>query len=147
MEADSAEATAAGASDVQSNASMPDDVLVPVLAYPDVQEAVDELGRVFGFRLRWMVGDHRAQLAVGDSAAIAVIVGERAASADHIMVRVDDAEAHRGLAEAAGCRVSPLEEYPYGERQYTAVDFSGRSWVFTESVTDVDPRAWGAETA
>lgn len=132
---------------MQSNASMPDDVLIPVLAYPDVGRAVDELGRVFGFRLRWRIGDHRAQLAVGPTAAIAVIAGERAVSADHVMVRVDDAEAHRAIAEAAGCRVSPLEEYPYGERQYTAVDFSGRSWVFTESMVDVDPAEWGADTA
>jgi hypothetical protein len=42
-----------------------------VLAYPSVAEAVDWLEKASGFSRRWIMGDHRAQVAVGESAAIA----------------------------------------------------------------------------
>jgi hypothetical protein len=47
---------------------------------------------VFGWQVRWAVGNHRAQLAIGDSAAIAVVQGEISAgsSIDHVTVRVAD---------------------------------------------------------
>lgn len=127
-----------------ANRSMPQDVLIPVLAYPDVPEAVERLGAAFGFTLRWRAGAHRAQLAVGDTAAVAIVQGEPTAGGDHVMVRVADLRALRDRAIAAGTEASRIEEFPYGERQCTCVDFSGRSWVFTESVADVDPRDWGA---
>jgi uncharacterized glyoxalase superfamily protein PhnB len=129
---------------VLENRSMPADVLVPVLSYPSVGEAVEWLTRAFGFTLRWQVGDHRAQLGVGESAAIAIAVGEATQSADHVMVRVEDVDAHRERAESAGAEVGEVGEFPFGERQYTAVDFSGRQWVFTQTVADVDPAVWGA---
>lgn len=62
------------------------------------------------------------------------------------MVRVEDLPAHRLRAAAARATVGDLAEYPFGERQYTAVDFAGRAWVFTETVADVDPTDWGAST-
>jgi hypothetical protein len=52
---------------MQRNRTMPDDVLVPVLAYPSVTEAVAWLTRAFGFTLRWQIEEHRAQLGVGES--------------------------------------------------------------------------------
>lgn len=60
---------------MQRNRTMPDDVLVPVLAYPSVTEAVAWLTRAFGFTLRWQIEEHRAQLGVGESAAIAITQG------------------------------------------------------------------------
>lgn len=129
---------------MRENRSMPRDVLVPVLAYPDVEEAVVRLGQAFGFTLRWAVGAHRAQLAVGETAAIAIVQGQASQGADHVMVRVDDVRALRERALSAGVEASAIDEFPYGERQCTCVDFSGRTWVFTESVADVDPREWGA---
>lgn len=63
------------------------------------------------------------------------------------MVRVDDVDAHRRRATAAGATVSEAADFPYGERQYTATDFSGRTWVFTQTRTDVDPAEWGATTS
>lgn len=127
-----------------ANRSMPQDVLIPVLAYPDVGEAVARLGDAFGFAVRWRAGGHRAQLAVGDTSAIAIVQGDRPDGADHVMVRVADVAALRERALAAGAQASAVDEFPYGERQCTCVDFSGRTWVFTESVADVDPREWGA---
>lgn len=72
-----------------TNRSMPDDVLIPVLAYPDVPEAIAWLEKAFGFRRRWATED-RAQVAVGESAAITLIAGPPpSSSTDLVMVRVD----------------------------------------------------------
>ena len=130
-----------------TNRSMPDDVLVPVLGYPDVGEAVTRLGETFGFRLRWQVGAHRAQLAVGDRAAVAIVEGSAAGGADHVMVRVDDVDASVERARAAGAEiVAEPEEFFYGERQATVRDWSGRVWVLTQSVADVEPSDWATVT-
>ena len=123
---------------------MPRSVLIPVLGYPSVSEAVAWLTTAFGFELRWQAGEHRAQVAVGPDAAIAIIVGDVSASHDHVMVRIENIDTHRARAADAGARVGPLGDFPYGERQYTAVDFAGRSWVFTQSIADVAPQEWGA---
>jgi uncharacterized glyoxalase superfamily protein PhnB len=62
------------------------------------------------------------------------------------MVRVDDADRHRAHAEQHGARiVNPPTDYPYGERQYTAVDPGGHLWTFSQTIADVDPRDWGGE--
>ncbi len=123
---------------------MPSGVLIPVISYPSVSEAVAWLDSAFGFELRWQVGEHRAQVAVTPDAAIAIVAGTVIATTDHVMVRVEGIESHRTRAEDAGAHVGPIGEFPYGERQYTAVDFAGRTWVFTQSVADVDPYEWGA---
>jgi uncharacterized glyoxalase superfamily protein PhnB len=39
----------------------------------------------------------------------------------------------------------PPVDYPYGERQYSAVDPGGHVWTFSESIADVDPASWGGE--
>ena len=128
------------------NRSMPDDVLIPVLTYPSVSDAVAWLTAAFGFGLRWQIGAHRAQLAIGPTAAIAIVAGDVTHGGDHVMIRVADIEAHRARAEAAGALVSEVEAHPYGERQYTATDLAGRTWVFSESIADVAPGEWGATT-
>jgi uncharacterized glyoxalase superfamily protein PhnB len=123
---------------------MPGEVLIPVLAYRDVGEAIEWLTASFGFGERWRVGDHRAQLAVGPDAAIALIKGNAAQGDDHVMVRVEDVDEHHASSLARGVEVVAAPAgYPYGERQYTARDFSGRTWVFTQSVADVAPEEWG----
>jgi uncharacterized glyoxalase superfamily protein PhnB len=131
------------------NRSMPQDVLIPVLGYPSVTEAVGWLTGAFGFTLRWRIGTHRAQLGVGATAAIAVTEDgpARPSGADHVVVRVPDAAAHRDRAVRYGASCSELEDFPYGERQYTAIDLAGRRWVFSQSLRDVAPQDWGATTA
>lgn len=127
-----------------TNRSMPDDVLIPVLAYPDVPEAIAWLEEAFGFRRRW-AADDRAQVAVSNAAAITLISGPPpSSSTDLVMVRVEDLDAHRARAEAAGARVGLPGTFPIGERQYAARDLAGRAWVFTESIADVAPAEWGA---
>ncbi len=60
------------------------------------------------------------------------------------MVRVEDAKAHCEHARAHGAHIlMDPTDFEYGERQYTAEDFAGHQWVFTESLADVDPKDWG----
>jgi uncharacterized glyoxalase superfamily protein PhnB len=135
---------------------MPRCTVIPELAYPDVGEAVEWLCDAFGFTLRIGIGDHRAQLNVGDGAVVlteqrrdsAGPVGSRAPRreelAHSVMVRVDDVDRHHERAKQRGARIArPPADYPYGERQYTAEDFAGRRWTFSQSIADVAPEEWG----
>jgi uncharacterized glyoxalase superfamily protein PhnB len=63
-------------------------------------------------------------------------------------VRVEDVDSHFEHARDFGARIlSPPTDYPFGERQYTAEDLAGHRWTFSESVSDVDPKDWGATVA
>ena len=125
------------------NRSVPDASVIPVLAYPDVAEATRWLCDAFGLRLRLRIGEHRAQLVYGDGAVVATQGGEPGGG-HSLLVRVEDADAHHDRAAAQGARiVSPPTDYPYGERQYTAVDLGGHHWTFSQSLADVDPADWG----
>ncbi len=141
------------------NRSMPPSVVIPVLAYPDVRQAVDWLCRAFGFVERLRIADHRAQLSIG--AGSIVVTGQRVdpgasseasdprpmpagASSHSVMVRVADVDNHHARARQSGARIiSPPTDYPYGERQYTAEDIGGHRWTFSQTIADVDPKAWG----
>ena len=126
---------------MKPNRSIPDASVIPELPFPDVREGAEWLCRAFGFRERLQIGDHRAQLVYGDGAVV-VIQGE--AGQSHVMVRVEDADAHRAQAEAAGAKIlSEPADHPYGERQYAAEDPAGHIWKFSESIADVDPADWG----
>ncbi len=137
---------------MRANRSMPQDALIPVLGYPDVAQAVDWLCAAFGFDLRWRIEDHRAQLAVGSGAiAIRKVSGALGETSripdDYVMVRVADADSHCDRARAHGAQiVEEPSDHRYGERQYAALDFTGRRWVFSESIADVAPAEWGAIT-
>jgi uncharacterized glyoxalase superfamily protein PhnB len=135
------------------NRSIPDATVIPVLVYPDVAAAVDWLCEAFGFAERLRIGDHRAQLTMR-AGALVVAQGDFDASAGDrpgghsTMVRVEDADAHRARAEAHGARITmEPTTFPFGERQYGAVDFAGHAWTFTQSVADVDPADWGGVLA
>lgn len=129
------------------NRSMPTAVVIPELAYPDVREAVVWLCRVFGFSERLQIGNHRAQLVFGDGAVIVTAVTAESADLTHaVMVRVADVDSHYEHARQQGAPIGqPPTDYPYGERQYTAVDFYGRRWTFSQTIADVDPAIWGGQ--
>jgi uncharacterized glyoxalase superfamily protein PhnB len=130
---------------MRPNRSVPASSVIPVLAYRDVVAASDWLCDAFGFRERLRVGDHRAQLVYGNGAVI-VTQGESPPASVH--VRVEDAVAHEERARARGARItSEPADYPYGERQYTAVDPGGHRWTFSQSIADVDPEWWGGTPA
>jgi uncharacterized glyoxalase superfamily protein PhnB len=132
-----------------ANRSIPRCTVIPELAYPDIGEAIDWLCDVFGFTLRLRIGDHRAQLNVGDGAIILTELGRVDSPggpdlAHAVMVRVEDVSSHQEHAKLRGARIlRPATDYPYGERQYTAEDLGGHRWTFSQSVTDVAPEDWG----
>lgn len=131
---------------MRSNRSMPDAAVIPVLTYRDVRAAVAWLERAFGFRERLSIGEHRSQLTWADAAVVVASAGPDAPgpAAHSVMVRVNDIDAHCARARASGARiVNEPTTYPYGERQYSAVDPGGHAWTFSESVEDVDPATWG----
>lgn len=136
---------------MRPNRSIPSAVVIPVLIYPDVREAVSWLSEAFGFVERVRIGeDHRSQLSFGDGA---VIIGDvrnerrppRAGEVTHsVMVRVDDVDAHCERARAHGARIlMEPTDFEYGERQYAAEDPAGHHWTFSETIADVAPEAWG----
>jgi len=131
---------------LKTNRSMPRNALIPVLDYPDVPAAVAWLRKAFGFQERLRIGVHRAQL---DAAGEGLVVMQGAPTmADRsrfaVMVRVEDIESHHRRSREAGARVvGPPTSYPYGERQYTVVDPWEHVWVFSETIADSDPAAWG----
>jgi len=133
------------------NRSIPRSTVIPVLIYPDVREAVDWLGRAFGFVERVRIGEnHRAQLSFGEGA---VIVGDvrnerrppRPGEVTHsVMVRVDDVHAHCRRAREHGAHIlMEATDFEYGERQYAVEDPAGHQWTFSETLADVAPEEWG----
>src|SRR5436309_9489006 len=97
---------------MKPNRSIRSAVVIPVLIYPDVREAVAWLTEAFGFAERVRIGEnHRSQLRFGDGA---VIVGDvrgerrppRPGEVTHtVLVRVGDARRHCERAQAHGARI------------------------------------------
>ncbi|MCI0713395.1 MAG: VOC family protein [Chloroflexi bacterium] len=132
--------------DGQSNPSMPPGIIIPVLAYPDINRAVKWLCETFGFKERLRIGNHRVQLTFGD-ASVVVIGGASQTVPDgtscELMVVVADVDGHYAHVKESGANiVNPPETYPFGERQYTVEDLAGRHWTFTQSVANVAPEEW-----
>ena len=136
-----------------TNRSMPDCVVIPVLAYADVGEAIIWLCDTFGFTVRLRIGQHRAQLVYGRGAM--VVTQGLALKADvadlptdavtHSMIlRVPDLDGHYAHAVSRRAQIIQLPQtFPYGEKQYTAEDLGGHLWTFSQTVTDTDPESWG----
>ena len=139
---------------MKRNRSIPAPVVIPVLIYPDVREAVAWLTSAFGFAERVRIGEaHRSQMRAGEGAVIAADARSdrqppRPGEATHqVVVRVEDVDAHCERARAHGASIlSEPQTYEYGERQYTAADPAGHQWVFSQTVADVAPEEWGGET-
>jgi uncharacterized glyoxalase superfamily protein PhnB len=139
---------------VKPNRSIPSAVVIPVLIYPDVREAVAWLTAAFGFEERLKIGEnHRSQMSVGDGGAVIIgdVRGDRVPprpgeSTHSVMVRVEDANAHCARAREHGARIL-LEptDFEYGERQYAAADLADHRWTFSETLEDVHPDTWGGE--
>jgi uncharacterized glyoxalase superfamily protein PhnB len=130
-----------------TNRSMPPGSVIPELPYADVAAAARWLCAAFGFRERLRIGTHRIQLRVGDGSMVVVErSADGATTTSRVMVRVADVDAHHAQAVAAGATVvSAPTTYPFGERQYSAVDVGGHRWTFSQSVADIDPASWGGE--
>ncbi|HEY2770831.1 MAG TPA: VOC family protein [Solirubrobacteraceae bacterium] len=130
----------------RSNRTMPPATVIPQLVYDDVGAAVEWLCATFGFAERWHVGDHRAQLTLGNSTI--VVTEPRTSQAlpgpQSLLVRVDDVDAHHARTVAAGATViAEPRDHAYGERQYAVEDPGGHHWGFSQSIADVAPEDWG----
>ena len=65
-------------------------------------------------------------------------------SAHSVLVRVENVDHHYEKPLAEGVRIiRPPQTYPFGERQYTAEDFGGHVWTFSQTIDDIDPASWG----
>jgi len=128
---------------------MPACSIIPVLAYEDVNKTIDWLCNTFGFKERWRVGNHRAQLSFGEGAiAISSQRLDQEPVGQSLMLRVDDVDAHYQHVLSCGVQVAhPPADFPYGERQYSVTDIGGHHWTFSQSIADLAPEDWGGVTA
>jgi uncharacterized glyoxalase superfamily protein PhnB len=139
-----------------ANRSAPAAAVVPIVIYSDVAKAIDWLCRAFGFgeRLRAPGRDgviNHAQLNAGDGA---IIIGRAGGPFkamrpgelhQYVLVEVANVDAHFERARRFGVEVlEPPQDMPFGVRQYTAADFEGHWWTFSQNIADVHPSAWGA---
>jgi uncharacterized glyoxalase superfamily protein PhnB len=125
------------------NRSIPECSVIPELPCNDIKQMTDWYARAFGFTLRLGIGDHRAQLNVGEGAVVLIERGASTATCS-VLVRVEDAQRHHDRAKKNGAEiVRASQDHPYGERQYTAVDPEGHRWTFSQSIVDVAPEEWG----
>ncbi len=129
-----------------ANRSMPSCTVIPELVYDDVTAAVRWLVETFGFSVRWVAGDHRAQLSLGDSTIVVTEprTSKALAGPQSLMVRVPDAATHLVHVRSRGATiVDDLRDFPYGERQYSVEDLGGHHWTFSQSIADLPPEDWG----
>jgi uncharacterized glyoxalase superfamily protein PhnB len=129
------------------NRSVPPCTVIPVLSYPDVGAAADWLCKAFGVKIRLRIGNHRIQMKVGDGCFVIAEGNVPVDNAHSVLVRVVDAESHCERARQHGARILAVPtDFPFGERQYSALDFAGHRWTFTQSIADVAPETWGGES-
>lgn len=124
-----------------------DPQVVPYLLYADAGAAMDWLAETFGFTERNRVLGDDGRVAHGemelDSGGV-VMMGSpsphfagpaKLGGATQLQyVLVDDVEAHRARAQAAGAQVSDLQDKPYGVRSYWAADPEGHQWYFNQPI-------------
>lgn len=126
---------------------MPDATILPVLAYEDLDEAINWLKNAFQFRERWRIELHRAQLTYNGGTIIVVTQADQHKKIQSLLVRVPDVNAHFTTAVTHGAFItSEPADYPYGERQYTAEDLNGHIWTFSQSIRDLSPEDWGGKS-
>lgn len=136
----------------RENRSIPGATLIPVRSYPDLEAAVAWMRDALGCRERLRVPGHRVQLAVGNGAIVAAAWDPATApSAGRppatLMIRVADADATYARAlELGATGVAGPTDTAYGERQAVLRDPFGHSWTLTQTIADVDPTSWGAES-
>ena len=124
--------------------------IVPYLYYPDATEAVEFLRRAFGFEEVSAFRDEEgtvwtATLRTGDGLVMvgpgldgfgtAHVADGAAKATSRMFVTVDDVDAHRDRAVAAGATILwEVSEHPGGHRQYVAGDCGRQQWIFAEPI-------------
>ncbi len=124
----------------------------PYLIYNDAPEAIDWLGRAFGFTPDEVLStpDGRVAHAALSLEGQVIMLSSRltqyvnraakpgAYSISRIHVRVSDVDAHydRAVREGVGV-IFPLDDQFWGLREYHALDLEGHWWSFFERVRSV----------
>lgn len=136
------------------NRTMPPCTVIPVLAYPNVDEAIPWLMNAFGFTLRWRMGTHRTQLAFNEGCIVVTdgfynepeVTGKEPNARTHsVMIRVTGIDDHFANAVKHGAEVlHEPRDFFYGERQYSVKDIGGHTWTFSQSFKNVSPGEFGA---
>jgi uncharacterized glyoxalase superfamily protein PhnB len=139
------------------NRSLPTDTLLPHIEYKDLAEAIEWLGKAFGFREHYRYGEplSGAQVHLGKAWIMVHQAEEGCASpaelgygTQSLTVFIDDVEMHFGIAKAAGAKIlEEPHETVYGEFQYVAKDLDGHHWLFSRHARDLSPDEWGATVA
>lgn len=126
------------------NRSVPPCPVIPGLHYPSPGEAAEWLQKAFGFTVRLRIANHRIQMRAGEGCFTIAEGTIKPNGCCTIQVRIQDAARHCERARLAGARIlTEVKDEVYGERQYTAEDFHGHKWNFTETIADVEPESWG----
>jgi uncharacterized glyoxalase superfamily protein PhnB len=133
---------------LRPNRSIPNAAVIPELAYADVLGAAKWLCEHFGFQERLRIADHRVQLNVGVGGALVVTQRDPKSgnidAAHSVLVRLENIDEHYRKVVSKGVHiVRPIKSYEFGERQYTAQDFEGHIWTFSQTLEDVNPASWG----
>ena len=134
---------------------LPPGPVVPWLVYEDVPKAIDWLSR--SFRIRGAPAhparagrQYPPRAASGRPGLRCSYSGPGGAEsrAPSLLVHVEDVDAHYERAKKFGAKVlDQPTTHMFGERQYSAEDFAGRHWTFSQSMADVNPEEWGAKVA
>ena len=128
---------------------MPSNIIIPVLHYINLDQAIDWLCKCFGFKQRWRVGNHRAQLSyAGGTIAVTEMSdkskGDFNLQQHSILARVGNVNKHFENSSSHGVEIIQTpSDLPFGERQYSVRDIGGHLWTFSESIKDVIPEDWG----
>ena len=140
-----------------SNRSVPTDVVLPHVDYPNVEEAMAWLTAVFGFAEHYRYGESGgpasgAQMFLG-KAWIMVKPAKPGTSTpaqlgygtQSLTVFLEDVDTHYQVAKSTGARIlEEPHETEYGEYQYAAEDLAGHHWLFSRHARDRRPDDWGA---
>jgi uncharacterized glyoxalase superfamily protein PhnB len=144
---------------MQTNRSVPADILISHIVYNNVAEAIVWLTRVFGFSEHFRYGDpanpNGAQMLFGQACFMlretrpgSATPKDLGAATQSLTVFVPDVDAHHARAKSAGAKiVEEPHETEYGEYQYGVEDFAGHHWLFARHARDASPESWGATLA
>ena len=140
-----------------SNRSVPTDILLPHIVYPDVAEAINWLTKTFGFTEHYRYGEpggpvSGAQMHLGNAWIMlkrawpgSATPAQLGYGTQSLTVFVEGVDNHFQRAKSAGARiVEDLHETVYGERQYGVEDLAGHHWLFSRHARDLSPDEWGA---
>jgi uncharacterized glyoxalase superfamily protein PhnB len=112
------------------------DMIYPCLTYLDMQQAMAELGYLFGLEIVW-VGDDAAEIRWNGGVAVAQTDQPEVLHGSHVghgwtYVRVADPDAHYAQALSRGAHVlNEPHSTPDGrQRGYSARDREGNLWTF-----------------